>query len=300
MRANISRFSSFIRAIHRGTTIPSLDSIHTVPLVHDLINTHSSNEAKDRSPIVMLHGLFGNKTSNRTLCKHLNKSTSRDVYSLDLRNHGDSPRAPNCDYASMAADVGAWVQRNVSKPPIILGHSMGAKVAMLLALMEPKHCHMVVSLENAPIPTPPLTRFLRYLYAIERIVAKEKCTRDEAFQELRNVETDEGLVLFLMTLIKRNNDGYLSRLPLQILKNGLKRGFIEDWPLQTDTISYKGPALFIRGTLSSIMPDECIPVIGNFFPKFELRDAVAGHNVTTDAAAECSELITDFISRNED
>ena len=142
------------------------DDIPTVNLAFDRLKA-PNKMGLNANPLVILHGFFGNKSNNRTLGKGLNEKLNRDVYLLDLRNHGRSPHIERHDYASMAHDVEKFIQTKINKEkkPIIIGHSMGAKVGMSVVLRKPDLCSMLVNMENAPVSKVPEGIFPRYIKA---------------------------------------------------------------------------------------------------------------------------------------
>lgn len=139
------------------------DDIPTVELCYEVVDEHT-DLYESKSPVVILHGLFGSKSNNRTIARLLNERLTRNVYSLDLRNHGGSPHIGRHDYPGMAADVERWIrERSFDRKPIIMGHSMGAKTAMSVVLRKPDMCAMMVSMDNAPVATQPQNAFPRYV-----------------------------------------------------------------------------------------------------------------------------------------
>ena len=77
-----------------------------------------------KSPIVILHGLFGSKQNNRSISRALARCLDCSVYALDLRNHGDSPHHTEHTYSTMADDVEHFVDENIDGPVTLIGHSM--------------------------------------------------------------------------------------------------------------------------------------------------------------------------------
>lgn len=69
---------------------------------------------------------------NRVFARELN----RPVYAIDLRNHGDSSHHPKHDYTALAEDVEGFLQKKNIKDSTLIGHSMGAKTAMAVALRK--------------------------------------------------------------------------------------------------------------------------------------------------------------------
>lgn len=95
-------------------------------------DSKGSPPAKDSPPVIVLHGLFGSARNWQTFAKHL--STNVKTYTLDLRNHGNSPHCDEMHYTDLARDVVQFLDdRNIGEARI-LGHSMGGKTAMQLAL----------------------------------------------------------------------------------------------------------------------------------------------------------------------
>ncbi|AGO13511.1 AaceriACL180Cp [[Ashbya] aceris (nom. inval.)] len=286
---------------------PELERIETVPLQATLLEGDPARTgAQDAAPIVILHGLFGSRRNNRRLAQLLNSRLGRDVYTLDLRNHGTSPRTPRHDYPAMVADVARWVRENISRTaPVLVGHSMGAKVAMALALRQPHMCSVMVAIENAPVATVPEPEFPRYIGALERLASHAELSAAQAQQALSGVEPDPDVRLFLLSLMEHYRDPasgkrrYRPRIPLQTLKDAVVRGAVAGWELSPDTHRYTGPALFIRGTQSNYIADDYLPTIGSYFPSFELRDIEGGHWINSQQPQLCADHIVDFLDRRD-
>lgn len=276
--------------------------IPSVKLAYDLIN-EKSNTSNPRPPVLILHGVFGSKSNNRTIAKQLNAKLERDVYCLDLRNHGESPHNERHDYPSLAADVEKFIESNNLGKSILVGHSMGAKAAMAVSLRRGDLVEILVSVDNAPVNLQPSSLFPKYVNILERIVSnKEIKTSKEADQYFAKFEKDQVVRQFLLQNIKKNKEtGELeSRIPLETLKNALVKGNIAAWEYDSNFNRYMGPSLFIRGTVSKYVPDEYIPEIGKFFPNFEVRDIEAGHWVMAEKPKETLDVLVDYIERNED
>ena len=210
----------------------------------------------------------------RAFAKDLNTS----VYAVDLRNHGDSPHIPRHDYEAMAADVEAFITTHKLSPEtILLGHSMGAKAAMAVALRRPDLVSKVVSVDNAPIEAMLASSFGTYMQAMRRIEGAKVTKQSDADEILKLYEKDVSIRQFLLTNLTRekNADHYRFRFPVHILQSALDR--LGGFPYHPDKVRSTKPALFVRGTKSHYVPDEVIPIIGRFFPLFTLKDIDCGH-----------------------
>ena len=117
---------------------------------------HAIEAGEGGVPLVLMHGLFGSARNFGMVQKEL----ARDgrVIALDLRNHGASPHDRDMRYASMAADVLETLDRLSALPAVLLGHSMGGKVAMMTALRQPDSVTRLVVADIAPVVYPPTLR----------------------------------------------------------------------------------------------------------------------------------------------
>ena len=104
-----------------------------------------------RPPVVILHGLFGSARNWQTVAKAL--ATHLHVFSVDLRNHGASPWTASMTYPEMAEDVRRFIETHCAEPPMVIGHSMGGKTAMTLAMTHPEVLERLVVVDIAPAPS---------------------------------------------------------------------------------------------------------------------------------------------------
>jgi len=96
---------------------------NTIALAYHKVEASGKANTK-HSPICVLHGLFGSKQNYKTVSKVLARDTHRDVYSIDLRNHGESEHVEPHSYKAMAADVERFIEDHRLHQPVLLGHSM--------------------------------------------------------------------------------------------------------------------------------------------------------------------------------
>jgi pimeloyl-ACP methyl ester carboxylesterase len=122
-------------------------------------------ESGSGPPVLVLHGLFGSATNWRSVARALAKS--RRVLAVDLRNHGLSPWADSMGYSDMADDVLALIEGKGLQQPAVIGHSMGGKVAMVLALRHPGSVGQLVVVDIAPVRYE--DRFTEYVLAMRNV-----------------------------------------------------------------------------------------------------------------------------------
>ncbi|KAK4042912.1 Alpha/Beta hydrolase protein [Parachaetomium inaequale] len=265
----------------------------TVPLAYDLHEPAKPVADKQTSPIIFMHGLFGSKKNNRTVSKH--------VYAVDLRNHGESPHDHRHDYPAMAADVADFIRQHGLKEPTLIGHSMGAKTAMALALHEPDLVANLVAVDNAPVDARLGSDFARYIQGMKKIDEAGITRQAEADKILEPYEKSLAVRQFLLGNLHRasaDTKTQTFRVPLPILARALDH--LGDFPFKSPgEVRFAKPALFIRGTQSKYVPDEVIPLIGQFFPRFELVDVDAGHWVISEKPEAFREAVIQFLEPKE-
>ncbi|KAK9453072.1 Alpha/Beta hydrolase protein [Dipodascopsis uninucleata] len=271
-------------------------STSTEPINTAFLKIPAPEGAQAKSaPIVVLHGFLGSKMNNRSVCKRFAKELGTTVYALDLRNHGDSPHTKVHDYPHLALDVENFIDTHVKEPCVILGHSMGAKTAMAVALRRPDITDTMIAVDNAPIDkavSSEIPRYVQGLLLIEKL--KLKSTK-AAFEFLEKYEKSAEIRQFLLTNTKIMRDGTVGfRVPLKTLARSLDH--IAEFPFNAAKDRYEGPSLFVRGTKSAYVPDEAIPTIGLFFPKFVLKDVDSGHWVISEKPAEFVEIVEEFLT----
>lgn len=158
-----------------------------------------------KESIIFLHGLFGSKINTRTVSKALSRDLDRDVYGLDLRNHGDSPHNPIHTYPALAADVEHFMAKHNIGPSIIVGHSMGAKTAMAMALRpnSKETVAALVSVDNSPWNAQLSSQFPKYVRALVEIENSHFTKSSDMYKVLSKVEPDLVVQQFLVSNIKR-------------------------------------------------------------------------------------------------
>ncbi|OCT54793.1 Abhydrolase domain-containing protein IMO32 [Cladophialophora carrionii] len=280
---------------------------------------------KGPGPIIIMHGLFGSQRNNRTMSKALAKDLSRPVYNVDLRNHGASPHSPTHTYQAMARDVEHFLARHQVRTPTLIGHSMGAKVAMTLALRQPTHYSALVPVDNAPVDAALAGDFAKYVQAMREIEEHRPPLKSQkdADRVLAKYEPDLAIRQFLLTNLVKANDTHTAahehhrphgtssppgsqepqpqpqlrfRIPVATLAKNLAN--MADFPFKDPHANqYKGPTLVVRGTKSHYVADETLPVIGAFFPRFELLDVDCGHWVMSERFDEFRSGVAEFMTR---
>lgn len=242
------------------------------------------------APLVILHGLFGSARNWHAIAKGLGSDFR--VFALDLRNHGNSPWAPGMSYAELAEDVGAFIEHHGLGVPAVLGHSLGGKVAMVLALERPELVRALVVVDVAPVAYP--YSFLPYVQAMQRVDLERLKRREEADAALAEQIKDAGIRQLLLQNLVYGDGRYRWRVNLDALAANISplRGF----PAATEARPYAGPVLFIHGGRSSYVQPEHGAHIRRLFPHARLQAiAGAGHWVHVDQPQAFSAAVRAFL-----
>jgi esterase len=241
-------------------------------------------------PVVILHGLMGSARNWTSIARQLVES--HRVLTVDLRNHGRSPWAKTMGFDEMAGDVAAAVEGRDLAPAVLVGHSLGGKVAMRLALTRAELVARLVVVDVAPVL---YVHSLRaYVDAMRAIDLAKVTRRPEVEAELAKTIHDPLMRAFLLQNLVRTSEGYVWRANLEAIVANLPdlMGFPDSAGL-----SYRGPTLFIAGSRSTYVRTEHRPVIKELFPEVEfLTIAGAGHQVHADRPDEFLAAVVPFVA----
>ncbi len=245
-----------------------------------MVETLACTELGSGPPLVILHGLFGSARNWTAVAKRL--AAARRVLALDLRNHGASPWTPGMDYPDMARDVARFVASRELGPVEVIGHSMGGKVAMCLALAEPALVRRLIVVDIAPVAYDHAFA-APYAEAMLAIDLARHDTRRAVDRELARSLPDPVLRGFLMTnLVRAGGGGCGLRWGVNLEAIARNGDALMDFP--ETAASYGGPALFIGGARSDYLGTEAEAAVGRYFPGAEIaRIAGAGHWVHAEA-----------------
>ncbi|WP_309385405.1 alpha/beta fold hydrolase [Cerasicoccus frondis] len=223
-------------------------------------------------PIVLLHGLLGSSRNWVSAGKEL--TGQYEVFALDLRNHGDSPHCDSMDFGELAADVLRFLDDHDLPQAHLLGHSLGGKVAMRLAMDAPARLSSLVVVDIAPRAYPPY--HLRDFDAMNALPLAELTNRKDADDRLAEAVPDWGQRQFLLTNLVRKEDRFAWSINLRALtaaRDVMRANSVggED--------SFAGATTFILGGQSRFVLPEDWRIINRYFPKarIEVIDE-SGHN----------------------
>ena len=209
-------------------------------------------------PIVLLHGLFG-KQDNLGLLKQA-LQLQRPVITVDLRNHGLSEWHAEMNYQVMSDDILNLLSELALPKAHLLGHSMGGKVAMAVALQAPDRVASLCVADIAPV-TYTENRHTNVFKALNAVANAQVTSRKEAEQRMSDYLAEPSVRQFLLKSFSNTQPTHW-QFNLHILQQHYAD--IMGWPFATQ--HYSGPVLFIKGGASDYLQTEHKPAIRQHFP----------------------------------
>lgn len=250
----------------------------------------SYSEVGAGPPLIILHGLFGSGRNWASIARRLGERFR--VFTLDLRNHGDSPWAVTMGYRDMAADVAAFLARHGLEGAAVMGHSMGGKTAMVLALEKGDLVGRLIVVDIAPVAY--RHSHLPLVEAMDAVDLTAVSRRAEVDAALTEAAPEAGLRAFLLHNLA-SAEGRL-RWRLNLAAIGANMGDLIGFADGLDGLSYGGPALFLAGAESDYLQPEHSARIRALFPAAEIdRIAGAGHWVHAEQPAAVLARVEAFL-----
>ncbi|MEK9912208.1 MAG: alpha/beta fold hydrolase [Candidatus Puniceispirillum sp.] len=218
-------------------------------------------------PLLIVHGLYGSARNWGVIAKRL--SDEHQTITVDQRNHGDSPWFETHSYIDMANDL-ITVAQHIGRPLNVVGHSMGGKAAMVMALMRPDLVNRIIVADIAPIAYGHDQS--QYIQAMQAVDLRRVHKRSDAMKQLAQIVEDTTLQSFFTQSL--DVAGKRWKLNLDVLGRDMHHilGFPE---IQG---SFDGPALFLSGSESPYVQDDGKTRAKAFFPNAQFAKLKgAGH-----------------------
>uniref|UniRef100_A0A2A4JMA9 sn-1-specific diacylglycerol lipase ABHD11 n=1 Tax=Heliothis virescens TaxID=7102 RepID=A0A2A4JMA9_HELVI len=280
----------------------ALNNVRAVDLAYKV---YGPSPTPDSVPILVLHGFLGCMRNWQSMCKRITGHTNRTVIAVDARNHGDSPHTDSHSYIDLAADVSKLITKLGVQKCTIIGHSMGGRTGMVLALSEPSKVSSQVIVDISPHThgkSGLRTFFPKVLEAMTTVNFQNKDLA-KAQKEAKNVlmakdlfSRPEHFYFILMNIGKLPDNSYGWKCNVQTLKNDFH--YVASFPIDVlQKRTFNGPMLFIAGSLSKFIPPDDINEIQRFFPKAVLKYVEdAGHNVHAENPNAFFTMVTEFLA----
>ncbi len=239
-------------------------------------------------PVILLHGLFGSLRNLSQVSKSLADEFS--VYLLDQRNHGASPHSDQMDFRHMAEDVLHFMDSQNITRAHLLGHSMGGKTAMQIALNHTERVNRLVVADIAPVSY--TRRHDPVIDGLTEVNQAKLTSRRDADQLLSRYVTEPEVRAFLLKSLSRNEKGYFQ---LKFNLASITKNY-EQLIQGPDGTPFEGPTLFIKGAESPYIQEKHRDITLRLFPNTQLKIiAGTGHWLHAEKPAIFNRLVSEFL-----
>ena len=257
------------------------------------LTLYSRKVGENGPDFVVLHGLFGSGKNWRSFAGSLEEDFQ--VWTLDARNHGDSPHADSMSYQQMAEDVVRFFDGNELENVILLGHSMGGKTAMQLALQFPDRIAALIVVDIAPVCYDHQQKQLKLIEAMQGLHIEVEMSRSDIEKKLALKIPEKRLLSFLMTNLYRQNGQFQWRIGLEQIAAGMP--YLLNYP-EVNSV-FEGPVQFIGGENSAYLKFEYHALIRKKFPESRITMLKnCGHWLHIEQPAAFQKTVNEFLRYN--
>lgn len=254
---------------------------------------HTTSLGRGERLVVFCHGLFGQGKNWTTIAKRV--AEDHRVLLVDMPHHGRSVWPERFDYLDVADRVGALFSPD--DPVALVGHSMGGKAAMLLALRHPELVERLCVVDVAPVDYAGRSEFAGYIRAMLDLDLTALERRSDADEALREAVPSTTVRSFLLQNLRRDGDSWSWQPNLEVLGRDLDR--LGGWPEDQlgGTPPYDGPVLWVAGQTSAYVQDEFAPAMDRWFPRNrKVTVKGAGHWVHSEQPEVFTEVLRRFLA----
>ena len=250
----------------------------------------SFSETGEGPNLVILHGLFGSKRNWSALAKQLGRT--HRVLTVDLRNHGESPWTDTHTYEAMAGDLAMLIEDHCHGKADVIGHSMGGKTAMMLALLHPETVDRLMIVDIAPAPSG--GTLIEFIQTMRDLDLSSMTRRSEVEAALADTIPEPSIRAFLAHNVSMAGN----RLSWQINLATLEAEFdaIMGFPDLDSDQAFDGETLFVAGEKSDYIQPFHKAEIDRLFPNSDIEVIPnAGHWVHAEAPGAFLQTVSGFL-----
>ena len=239
-------------------------------------------------PIILIHGLFGSLENLNMVAKDLAKYYW--VISVDVRNHGSSFHENEMSYPTLAQDIIDLLDHLEIKQTAVLGHSMGGKIAMQLALDFPERISKLIVADIAPVNYPP--HHLPIIEGLKSIDLNQVKKRSDADKQLAHAVPETSVRQFLLRNLALENGQFTFKCNLDFISHcysQLMAGY-------TGSAQFVKPTLFIKGGNSDYIQLAHKEIIEKILPRSKIKIIQgAGHWLHAEKTVAFNKIVLDFL-----
>jgi pimeloyl-ACP methyl ester carboxylesterase len=253
---------------------------------------HTTTYGDHGSRVAFLHGLFGQGRNWTQVAKAL--APEHRTLLVDLPHHGRSPWSEHFDFVEIADQVAELFSPD--DPVALVGHSLGGKVAMVLALRRPELVARLCVVDVSPVRYDNSPEFAGYIHAMQQIDLDGLQGRGDAEEALREAVPNSTVRGFLLQNLRREADSWRWQINLDVLGDELPQ--LSAWPEDqlAGLAPYDGPVLWLAGARSDYVREEYAAAMERLFPhtrRVTIKDA--GHWVHSEQPEVFVEVLRRFV-----
>ncbi|WP_417782523.1 alpha/beta fold hydrolase [Terasakiella pusilla] len=243
-------------------------------------------------PVVIIHGLFGAAKNWNSIAKQMARRYR--ILTVDLRNHGSSPWTDTMSYVEMADDIAEFLDQRGLDQANIVGHSMGGKVAMTLALRQSERVSKLCVADIAPVKYPQSV-FKSYIEKLQSVDLSSVSRRSQVDPLISDAIESRSVRAFLLGNLISTDEGIKWQVNLDVL--GRELDSIVGVPAIRPDSKYDGETLFLTGAQSDYVQSSHHQLIKHLFPKVKFHSiAEAGHWLHAEKPHEFMDALNGFLS----
>lgn len=241
-------------------------------------------------PVVFIHGLFGQGKNFTSIASAIQDIAT--CWLVDQPNHGRSPWTVGFTLDEQSDLVAQWMRETVPAPATIIGHSLGGKVAMRLALRHPELVSGLVVVDVSPTHNEATSGFSTLVAAMRNLDLEAVTSRTDADHRLTTLVPDAGVRGFLLQNLRRHSGHWAWNANLDLLGDNLN--IVAGWP--TIDASWDGPTWWVAGGRSDYVQPEDMDAMRQLFPRVvSVTLKRAGHWVHADEPQAFIDILRTFL-----
>lgn len=250
---------------------------------------------KGQQPLIILHGIFGISDNWATFGKRITQE-GFEVFIPDQRNHGQSPQSENFNYLALTDDLFDFIDNNDIRNPILIGHSMGGKVAMRFALENPQLVKRLVIVDISMKAYGPRIQHKKIIEAMKALDLSNILSRTDAEQQISALIPEYHIRQFILKNLHRKEK---DELEWRIYLPGIEKNLDIMFDGIQSTSKFEKPTLFLKGGASDYILLEDYDQIRYNFPNAEIvAIADASHWIHVDSPERFYQLVMGFATGN--
>jgi pimeloyl-ACP methyl ester carboxylesterase len=245
-------------------------------------------------PVIILHGVFGMSDNWVSIGRRLASTFS--VFIPDQRNHGHSPHSHTFNYSALTEDLMEFIEENSIEAPVLIGHSMGGKVAMNFVMDVSLPVRKLVVIDISPRSYPPRQEHIQILQAMRSVDFNRLKTRSAIESEIRiRIESERIQAFILKNLYRINEDRMGWRINLEALNENLE---VISGAIPAKGI-FRNPTLFLKGQRSDYITDTDELLIKESYPAAIIKSVPgASHWVHADEPDLLCSMLGQFLQKD--